>query len=191
MLLVTKKFTSTKYQEMIEAGILTSDDHVELIRGEIVEMSPIGTKHAACVRRLNLLLSEQLQKRALVDIQNPVELNDISAPQPDVVLLKLRADFYENSAPQPSDIFLIIEVADTTIKSDLLKQRLRDRYIKVPLYAEANINELWLVDINNQAIEVYRQPLNGSYQQKQTFFIGDNIFILALTDVSISVGDVL
>lgn len=182
MLLVTKKFTATKYQEMIETGILTSDDHVELIRGEIVAMSPIGRKHAACVRRLNDLLSEKLQKRALVDIQNPVELDDNSIPQPDVVLLKRRADFYADSYPQSSDVFLIIEVADTTIKSD--------RNIKIPLYAEVNINEVWLVDTNNQSIEVYRQPVQGAYQQKQIFFIGDSISILAFPDVTIAVNDI-
>jgi Uma2 family endonuclease len=86
---------------MAESGIISEDDRVELIRGEIIEMSPIGTRHSACVRRLNPLLSERLRGRALVDTQNPVELDDNSEPQPDVVLLRLREDFYETAHPQP------------------------------------------------------------------------------------------
>ncbi len=182
MLLVSKKFTVKKYQEMIESGMFTSDDHIELIRGEIIEMSPIGRKHANSVKRLNAILSQKLSDQVIVSVQDPVELDDNSAPQPDVALLKKRDDFYLNSGPNPRDIFLIIEVADTTIKSD--------RDIKIPLYAEVNINEVWLVDTNNQLIEVYRQPFNGVYRQKQTFFLGDNISILAFPDVNIAVNDV-
>ena len=182
MLLVPKKLTVQKYQEMIEAGMFTSDDHIELIRGEIIEMSPIGRKHIASVNRLNAILSQKLSDQVIVSIKNSVELDDNSAPQPDVALLKKRDDFYRDSVPNPRDIFLIIEVADTTIKSD--------RDIKIPLYAEANINEVWLVDTNNQLIEVYRQPFNGVYRQKQTFLLGESISILAFPDVTIAVNDV-
>ncbi len=115
MQLLRRKFTVEQYHKMLESGILTEDDRVELIRGEIIEMSPIGTKHAACVNRLINLLVQLLNKRVIVAAQNPVALNDNSQPQPDVALLKPRDDFYATAHPQPQDIFLIIEVADSTI----------------------------------------------------------------------------
>lgn len=97
--LLRRKFTVDQYHKMIESGILTADDRVQLIRGEIIEMSPIGTKHASCVNRLNNLLIQLLEKRVIVAIQNPVELDDSSEPQPDIALLKPHDDFYENAHP--------------------------------------------------------------------------------------------
>lgn len=137
--LLRRKFTLEQYHKMAESGILTEDDRVELIRGEIVEMSPIGRRHAACVRRLVTLFSEKLRLRAIVDTQNPVELSDRSEPQPDVALLQPRPDFYEAGHPKAKDIFLLVEVADTTAETD--------RDVKIPLYAEDGISEVWLVDI--------------------------------------------
>jgi Uma2 family endonuclease len=168
---------------MAESGIISEDDRVELIRGEIIEMSPIGTRHSACVRRLNTLLSERLRGRALVDTQNPVELDDNSEPQPDVVLLRLREDFYETAHPQPEDIFLIVEVADTTVKYD--------RQVKIPLYAEDNIAEVWLVDINGQCVEVYREPTPDGYQNVRKFERGQTLSIQAFPDVNITVNEIL
>ena len=179
--LLRRKFTVKQYHKMAESGILTDNDWVELIRGEIIEMSAIGTKHAACVRRLNNLLSAKLSGRALVDIQNPVELDDTSEPQPDVVLLKLREDFYETAHPQPEDIFLLLEVADTTVKYD--------REVKIPLYAEDNIVEVWLVDINEQCVEVYREPTREGYQNVQKFTRGQ-ISIQAFPDLNITVDEI-
>ncbi len=167
--LLRRKFTVEQFHKMLESGILTEDDRVELIRGEIIEMSPIGTKHAACVNRLINLLVQLLGKRVIVAAQNPVALNDNSQPQPDVALLKPRDDFYATAHPQPQDIFLLIEVADSTIEYD--------REEKIPLYAEANIIEVWLVDINEQIVEVYQQLTAARYQLMQKFASGQTLSI--------------
>ncbi|MBD2435989.1 Uma2 family endonuclease [Nostoc sp. FACHB-110] len=177
-----RKFTVEQYHKMIESGILTENDRVELIRGEIIEMSPIGTKHAACVNRLINLLVQLLGKRVIVAAQNPIALNNNSQPQPDVALLKLRDDFYETAHPQPQDIFLLIEVADSTV--------MYDREAKIPLYAEANIIEVWLIDINEQMVEVYQQPTAAGYQLMQQLTRGQTLSIPAFTDVSISVNQI-
>src|SRR5438132_2658257 len=96
-------FNVTEYYRMAEAGILTDDDHVELIDGEIVAMSPVGSRHAACVRRLNRLLERHISHSALVSVQNPIALDDYSEPEPDVALLRPRADFYADAHPAPGD----------------------------------------------------------------------------------------
>lgn len=181
--LLRRKFTVDQYHKMAESGILTEDDRVELIRGDIVEMSPIGTRHAACVRRLNKLFSRKLGDRVIIGIQDPVELDDTSEPQPDVALLQPRADFYEARHPEAKDIFLLIEVADTTAKSD--------REVKITLYAEDKIAEVWLVDINNQYVEVYREPTPDGYQNVQQFGRGQALSIQAFPDVNITVNEVL
>ncbi|MCC5631123.1 Uma2 family endonuclease [Nostoc sphaeroides CHAB 2801] len=181
--LLRRKFTVEQYQKMLESGILTEDDRVELIRGEIIEMSPIGTKHAACVNRLINLLVQLLGKRVIVAAQNPVALNNNSQPQPDVALLKPRDDFYATAHPQPQDIFLLIEVSDSTV--------MYDREEKIPLYAEANIIEVWLVDINEQIVEVYQQSTAAGYQLMQKFAGGQSLSIKALSDVNITVNEIL
>jgi Uma2 family endonuclease len=176
------KFTVEQYHKMIESGILTKYDRVELIRGEIIEMSPIGTKHAAGVRLLSNKLGQCLGNRIILSIQNPVVLNDNSQLQPDVSLLKPRDDFYATAHPQPQDIFLLIEVADSTIEYD--------REVKIPLYAEANIIEVWLVDINEQIVEVYQQPTAAGYQHIQKFASGQTLSIPAFFDVNITVNEI-
>ena len=180
--LLRRKFTVEQYHKMVDSGILTEDDRIELIGGEIIEMSPIGTKHAACVNRLVNLLAQLSRKRIILASQNPIALNENSEPQPDVALLKPRDDFYETAHPQPSDIFLLIEVADSTVKYD--------REVKIPLYAQANIIEVWLVDIYEQVIEVYQQPISAGYQHIQKFARGQSLSIQAFPDVNISVDEI-
>jgi len=181
--LLRRRFTVTQYHQMVEAGILTADDRVELIEGEIVEMSPVGRQHAACVKRLIKLFSQQVSERAVVAAQDPVELSDRSEPQPDFILLQPRPDFYEARHPLPQDILLLVEVADTTIESD--------REIKIPLYASSGIVEVWLVDINQQLIEVYRQPVGDRYGNVQRCQRGQKLSLQAFPDVSITVAQVL
>lgn len=182
MQLLRRKFTIENYHKMAESGILTEDDRVELIRGEIVEMSPIGRRHAACVRRLAKLFSE-LNQRAIVDTQNPVELSDRSEPQPDVTLLQPHPDFYEAGHPQPQDIFLLVEVADTTVETD--------RNVKISLYAESGISEVWLVDINEQCVEIYRDPLSTGYQNVQKFQRCQTLSIQAFPNINMAADEVL
>jgi Uma2 family endonuclease len=180
--LLRHQFTVKQFHKMAESGILSENDRVELIRGEMIDMSPIGTRHAGCVNRLVNLLIQLLGKKIVLAAQNPVELNEISEPQPDIALLKPCPDFYRNSHPQPEDIFLIIEVADTTVKYD--------RQVKIPLYAEANIPEVWLIDVNQEMIEVYRHPVQGIYQDMQTLEKNQSLSILAFPDVSINVSEI-
>ena len=180
--LLKRQFNIQDYHQMVVAGILSEDERVELIQGEIVKMSPVGIRHAICVNRLNRLFSQVLGDRAIVAVQDPVELSNLSEPQPDVALLKPRDDFYATGHPQPQDILLLVEVADTTIESD--------RAIKIPLYASSGISEVWLVDVNQQVVEIFREPTANSYQYTQKFPQGE-IFVQAFPNVSFTVKQIL
>jgi len=180
--LLRHQFTVKQFHQMAESGILSENERIELIRGEMIDMSPIGTRHAGCVLFLTHLLALLLGERALINVQNPMELDETSQPQPDIALLKPRPDFYRNSHPQPEDIFLLIEIADTTVKYD--------REVKIPLYAEANIPEVWLVDVNQEIMEVYRNPLQGVYQDVQKLVKNQILSILAFPDVHINVSEI-
>ncbi|MEW6499592.1 MAG: Uma2 family endonuclease [Cyanobacteriota bacterium] len=181
--LVQRQFTVAEYHRMAEAGILTEDERVELIEGEIVQMSPVGRRHASHVKRLNTLFTQLLGVRVLISVQDPVELSDRSEPQPDIALLQPRSDFYEAGHPQPKDIFLIVEVADTTVEAD--------RQVKIPLYAGSGISEVWLVDINEQLIEIYRQPTSAGYQDIQKCRRGQRIAPQAFPEIQLAVDEVL
>ena len=140
---------------MAEAGILTEDDRVELIEGEIVQMTPIGRRHAACVAELTRLLVQGVGPGAVVWPRNPISLPGDTEPQPDLVLLRPRGDRYAEQDARPEDVLLLIEVADTSIRYD--------RSVKLPLYARAGIPEVWIVDLPADAVEVYRQPTATGY----------------------------
>jgi Uma2 family endonuclease len=176
-------FTVAEYERMGAAGIFSADERVELIEGEIVEMSPIGKRHAACVARLTQLLGPPSQGRAILWVQNPVRLNDYSEPQPDVALLRPRADFYEQSLPGPSDVLLVVEVADTTLEYD--------RQIKLPLYARAGIPEAWLVNLPEERIEVYSDPAGGEYQTVRSYARGKRLQSHTLAALRVSVSKAL
>ena len=182
MQLLTRKFTIEQYHKMTEVGILNEQERVELIRGEIIKMSPIGLRHAATINRLNQLFQQRLGQRIIVSIQNPIQLADTSEPQPDVALLKPYPDFYETKIPTPEDIFLLVEVVDRSLNYD--------GDVKIPLYAENRIIEVWLVDVNNQSIKVYRQPEGNSYQDVQNFTRGQSISPLAFSDIIITVDEI-
>jgi Uma2 family endonuclease len=181
--ILRKKFTVSQYHQMIESGILTDRDRVELLQGEIIEMSPVGRQHAACVDRLNELLVLGLSTRVIVRVQSPIRLNNNSEPQPDIAILQRRTDFYAEGHPQPEDIFALVEVSDTTVEFD--------RTIKVPLYAQYRIPEVWIVDLNAQAVQVYREPNSSGYQQVQTFRHGQTLFFQAFTTIQFSTEQVL
>src|SRR5215216_1968184 len=157
VVLKTHRFTVDEYHRMSGAGIFTEDDRVELLAGEIVEMSPIGPLHAGTVRRLTALFSARLGPEVLVSVQNPLLLRtEDSEPQPDVALLPPRPDFYTRSHTEAHDIYLLIEVADTSV--------LADREVKFPIYARARVPEAWLLDVAMQRLEVYRHPTPDGYQ---------------------------
>ncbi|MEE3719529.1 Uma2 family endonuclease [Tumidithrix elongata RA019] len=181
--LVRHKFTVEQYHQMAANGILAPSDRLELINGEIIEMSPIGIRHASCVRRAINLLAKKLGDFAIIDAQDPIKLSDSSEPQPDIAVLNPRSDFYATAHPEPQDVFLLIEVADTTIASD--------REVKVPLYARSSISELWLIDLNNQILEVYYEPIGDRYRYMQLFEAGQSIHLQAFPSISFAVNDIL
>jgi Uma2 family endonuclease len=176
-------FTVKEYHLMADAGVFANGERVELIRGEIIKMASIGRRHAACVNRCNDVFTYKLSGKILVSIQNPLALDNTSQPEPDVMLLKRKADFYESGHPQPTDVLLLIEVAYSTIDSD--------RQSKIPVYAEDGITEVWLVDINSECIEVYRYPTEQGYQDIQKFYRGQNLSILAFPDINVPVDEIL
>ena len=152
-----RAFTVDEYYRMAEANILTEEDRVELIAGQIVAMSPIGSRHAACVKRLNLLLGKMVGDSMLLGVQDPIALDAYSEPESDLVLLRPRADFYAAAHPAAGDVLLVIEVADTSASYD--------RAVKVPLYAQAGIPEVWLIDLQAGCVEVHAHPQGHAYQQ--------------------------
>jgi Uma2 family endonuclease len=179
----TFRLNISQYHQMSEAGIFSENDKVELINGEIIEMSPIGRRHTACVNRLNSVFSQLLGKKVIIAVQNPITLNNLSEPQPDIALLKPRADFYESGHPQPQDIFLLIEVADSSLEYD--------RDVKIPLYASSGITEVWLVDIYEQVIIVYRYPSENGYSDIQKLSRGEKMSIQAFSEINLVVDDIL
>ena len=173
--LLTHKFTTQQYHLMHEAGVFAEGDRLELINGEITKMSPIGRKHAVCVTRLTELFFSRLLGKVQVWSQNPILLNDGAEPQPDLAILKRREDFYADSLPIPSDILLVIEVADSTIAYD--------RDVKALLYAAAGIPEMWLFDVNKKVIEGYSLPSSSGYKQMRRYEADDTLAMLAFPDV--------
>lgn len=165
------------YYRMAEAGILRRGDRVELIEGEIIDMVPIGSRHAAAVTRIGNTLMFSVGSEAIVAIQNPVRLSQYSEPQPDIALLRTRDDFYAAAHPGPSDVLLLVEVADSTLRFD--------RDIKLPLYARHGIPEVWLVDIENAQFTIYREPHAQGYAQTQTPISLTRIEVPGMTGVAV------
>jgi Uma2 family endonuclease len=151
------RLTVGDYYNMAKTGILKIDDRVELIEGEIIDMTPIGSRHAATVDRLNHLILPTLASRAIVRVQQPVGLSDWSELVPDIAVVAFRSDFYESAHPTPADIRLLIEVADSSLAYD--------RDFKLPLYARHGIREVWLLDIEAKALRIFRSPVGNAYEQ--------------------------
>jgi Uma2 family endonuclease len=150
---VRRRFSVTDYEQMAEVGILRPDERVELIAGEILEMAAIGIRHAQCVARPNRILMRELPDDYQVNPQNPIRLSDDSEPQPDFAVVY---DREYDATPTAPDILFIIEVSDTT--------REYDRGTKMPLYAAADIAEVWLIDLVSERIERYTDPQDGRYR---------------------------
>jgi Uma2 family endonuclease len=168
---------------MAEDGLFAQDDRVELIEGEIVEMTPIKNPHAAGVRRLDALFHRAVGGRVIVDPQNPVRLGDWSEPEPDVKILAWRDDYYAEAAPVAEDVLLLVEIADSSVEYD--------RRIKAPLYARHEIREYWLLDLPAKLLEVYRRPGPDGYGEVRRLRRGDSIAPEAFPDVVFAVSDLL
>ncbi len=154
----------TGYQRMGAVGILAPDDRVELIEGEIIDMAPIGSLHASRVNKLVDLLTEMLRGHALVAAQNPIVLGEYSSPLPDIAVLRRREDYYAPAHPGPDDILFLIEVADTTTAYD--------RNVKVPLYARFGVREVWLLDLQQNHLEVHHGPDQVGYRHVDHYRTG-------------------
>lgn len=176
-------FTVAEYERMGQFGIFSEDDRVELVCGEIIEMSPIGERHAACVAILTQLITLRLRHSALVWVQNPIRLDDYSEPQPDIAVLKHRDDFYRHAHPRPEDVLVVIEVSDSTLEYD--------RKVKMPLYAGVGIPETWLVNLPEECIEMYSDPADGEYQTARSYARGQKLQSHTLASLRISVSKVL
>ena len=176
-------FTVDAYHRLAELGVLDEDDRVELLDGQIVEMTPIGGAHAACVFRLTALLSGRPGTDTGVSVQNPVVLAERWEPQPDLAVVRRAGGFSGAWLPGPRDVLLVIEVADTSLE--------RDRDIKIPRYAAAAIPEAWLVDLGADAITVYRGPSPDGYRDVVTVTRGETLRPLLLSDITIAVADIL
>lgn len=180
-LLKRKIFTVGDYHKMIDAGVFVGDQNYELIEGEIIKKMTVGDYHISCVNRLNRIFSRNCGDDVIVSIQNPVIISDISEPEPDVTLLKFREDFYASGKATPEDVLLLIEVSDSTVTYD--------RKTKMKLYAEAGIEESWLVNLPRQILEIYSDPQDGKYKLVRKAGKNESVSPKFLTSLKIKVSD--
>ena len=178
-----RRFSVKEYYLMAEAGILSPRDRVELIDGEIVQMAAMGSYHAGCVNTLNRAFMETLGRRVVVSVQNPVRLSEHSEPQPDIALLRPRADLYTESHPRAGDVMLIVEVSHSTVEYD--------RDVKTPLYAAAGIPELWLVNLDEDFIDGLSDPDGAGYRTLRRYVRGERIAPALLPDAALEVSEIL
>jgi Uma2 family endonuclease len=174
-------FTVDEYHRMVDAGILGKDDRVELLGGEIIAMTPIGPRHAFSVTQLARLLIEQLGSRAVVGVQNPITLDDLSEPQPDVSVAEPPTESYLSRHPGPDDLLLVVEVADSSVDTD--------RDAKIPRYVATGLREVWFVDLELERVEVHR--LSDESQSPRIVGRGERIAPEAFPEVLLSVDEVL
>ncbi|MCB9286328.1 MAG: Uma2 family endonuclease [Lewinellaceae bacterium] len=160
------RFTVEEYHRMGEAGLF-NETRVELIDGEIFDMSPTNSPHAGTVKWLNRLLNKLLGDEFIISVQDPITLDNLSEPEPDIAVLKMREDFYADAHPLPEDALLLIEVADSTLDTD--------KRIKLPNYAKAGIREVWIMDINQQCVEIHTQPWENTYRNKNTYLLNETM----------------
>ncbi|MCP4426371.1 MAG: Uma2 family endonuclease [Chloroflexi bacterium] len=199
-------FTVSDYHQMAQTGVLTADDRVELIRGEIIAISPIGVRHAACVARLTDLFTFHFRGQAIVSVQNPVRLNEMSEPEPDVMPLRMRSqikfdkethpqrldrypkskvksgqalkyrdDYYAKEAPTGKDVLLAVEVLDSTFAYD--------KSVKQPLYAQANIPEVWIINLVDNGIEIHHVPKGDQYAKSRKAYWEDAVTAVSFPDI--------
>jgi len=175
-----RRFTADEFERMAEAGIFDEDERIELLEGEIVAMSPLGSPHAWCLKRLVRLFA-RLGERLILSVQDPVRLDEWSTPRPDLALL--RPDTSQERHPGPPDILLVVEVADSSVPVD--------REIKAPLYARTGVVEFWLADLVADRLEVYRGPTPTGYRLVQVFGRGQQVSPLFAPDFEVDVDAIL
>jgi Uma2 family endonuclease len=177
------RFSVKEYYRMAETGVLRPDVRVELLDGQILDMSPIGPFHGGVTNFLNLFFTGAAKGRWVTSVQNPVRLDNHSEPQPDLLLLTPSTDFFGKRHPRPEDVFLLVEIADSSLE--------KDQQEKLPAYARAGIAEVWIVDLNEQTIEVYRQPNFAGYSVKTILREGDKASPQSFPDAMVDVAQLL
>ncbi len=173
------RITAEEYHRMGEAGIFSEDDRVELIEGEIIDMTPIGSGHANTVDELVRMIAPRLREDKRLRVQNPIVLDHTNEPQPDLAIIKNRS--YSDAHPGPEDILLLIEVADTSLTYD--------RTVKIPLYARHGIAEAWLVDLPGKAVEIFRYPSPNGYLDVDRHRPGQRLQALLVPEVEVDPGE--
>jgi Uma2 family endonuclease len=177
------RFSVKEYYRMAETGVLPPDARVELLNGEIIDMSPIGPFHGGVTKFLNKFFSVAAKGRWLTAVQDPIRLDDHSEPQPDLMLLRPAPDFYRSRHPRPEDVFLLIEISDSTLEADQAG--------KLPAYGRAGVVEVWIVNLNELAVEVYREPHFDGYGNKTVLRPGSQVAALAFPDAAVDVAELL
>ena len=175
--------TVEMYHLMGEKGVFHPDDRVELIEGELFDMSPIGSLHARCVAFLTRFLTNAAGLDHIINVQNPIILNDRSEPQPDISIVRYRSDFYKDALPEADDVELIIEIADTSVDFD--------RNVKFRKYASAGIPEAWLIDLVGERVEVHSEPKANGYGIVKIYQRGENAVSETISAIDLSVNDIL
>lgn len=181
-----RRFTVDEYYKMAEAGILSEDDRVELIEGEILQMAPIGPLHAGRLDRLVDLFFDRFRGSTRIRIQNPVRLSRRSEPEPDLALVRPESErgrSYEAEHPTAADVLLIVEVADTSLAYDLGP--------KARMYARHGVLELWVLDQRGDRLVVHRQPTPRGYATVRTLTRGQSIAPLAFPDIAFVVDELM
>lgn len=178
-----RQWTVNDYHRMLDAGILAESDRVELLNGEITEMSPQRPPHTTATKRAYDYLKPLLSGKADVRSQSPIILSLLSEPEPDIAVVAIDEFEYSLSHPRPNDIFLLIEVADSTLARDLSE--------KAKAYSEANIQEYWVVDVKERQVHIFRHPLGGTYQQKRLKSESSSCSLLAFPDIEVAISQLL
>lgn len=178
-----RRFSADEFERLGQAGILGEDARVELIDGEMIEMAPIGSRHAFAVNMLSMLLARAVGETAIVSTQNPLRLAGDSEPQPDLMLLAPPADRYRGALPRPQDVLLLVEVADTTLEYD--------RGTKLSLYARHGVREVWLLDLGGKRVEVYRDPDAAGYRRMLEHGGAESFAPAALPGLTLQLRDIL
>lgn len=182
-LFTLRLWTVEEYHQMAEAGIFHPEERVELIAGQIIRMSAKGTAHTAAVRRAAKVLRNLLFNQAEVYTQDPIQLNDFSEPEPDVAVVRINPLDYADHHPTPSEVYLIIEVADSSFKYD--------RQTKGKAYAQSGIADYWVLDVNNRKLHVLREPTQEGYQSEVIFSEDATVSPLQFWELEIALQDIL
>jgi Uma2 family endonuclease len=183
MLLDVRLLTVKDYHRMTEAGIFDPDERVELLAGQIIKMAAKGTAHESAITRTERLLRNLLGEQILLRLQSPIQLDDYSEPEPDVAVVRVDQLDYEDHHPTRDEVYLIIEVADTSLSRDL--------EFKAGIYAQSGISDYWVLDVNNRKLHVFREPSQNGYQRQMILSENASVSLLAFPDVTVVVKEML